>query len=99
MKIDGVVCDCCGQTVAGIAAMHWESRPSVFRLKFPRDGVNGGDWSMDVCQKCRHELFDAIAATIDGLRKSGQHSIHCAGYRGVGSAFDESKCDCKESGQ
>lgn len=23
------------------------------------------------------------------------HSIHCAGYRGVGNPYDESLCDCK----
>lgn len=99
MKLESIQCDCCGRQVTNIASLHWESKPSVFRLKFPRDGINGGDWSMDVCQKCRHELFDAISATIDRLGKSGQHSIHCAGYRGVGTEFDESKCDCKECGK
>jgi len=99
MKLDGIKCDCCGRVIDNIAALHWESRPSVFTLKFPRDGINGGDWSMDVCQKCRHVLFDAIRLTIDGLRKTGRHSIHCGGYRGVGEPFDEENCDCDRTGE
>lgn len=91
MKIDGVTCDCCGRDVIGIAAMHWESRPSVFKLTFPRDGINGGHWNMDVCERCRHVLFDAIRATIDELRHTGKHSIHCSAYMGVGVPFDDER--------
>ena len=94
MKIDGIKCDCCGRVVDNIAALHWETRPSVFALRFPRDGVNGGNWNLDVCEKCRHVLFDAIRATIDELRNTGKHSIHCAGYGGVGEPFDYDRCDC-----
>lgn len=68
MKIDGIVCDGCGTAIQSPAALHWEKRPSVFALKFPRDGVNGGDWNMDVCAECREKLFDAITGTIDCLR-------------------------------
>ena len=99
MKLDGIKCDCCGRVIDNIAALHWESRPSVFRLNFPRDGINGGDWNMDVCQRCRHDLFDAIQSAINGLRKSGQHSIHCAGYRGPRESFDEAECDCCKVGE
>lgn len=95
MKLDGIKCDCCGRVIDNIAALHWESKPSVFRLTFPRDGINGRDWNMDVCQKCRHVLFDAITDAIDGLRRTGSHSIHCAGYLGAGNPFDESACDCE----
>jgi hypothetical protein len=70
MKIDGITCDCCGRDVINAAAMHWESRPSVFSLTFPRDGMNGGHWNMDVCEKCRHALFDAIHGTVQGLRNN-----------------------------
>lgn len=93
MKIDGITCDCCGREVIGIGAMHWESRPSVFSLTFPRDGINGGQWNMDICAGCRCVLFDAITATIKKLREP-QHSIHCTAYGGVGVPFDDERCDC-----
>lgn len=96
MKLDAIKCDCCGRVVGDIASLHWESKPSIFRLKFPRDGINGGDWSMDVCQKCRHVLFDAIKDTISDLKRAESHSIHCAGYRGGANPFDEAACDCRE---
>lgn len=95
MKLDGITCDCCGVTVPSIAVLNWESRPSVFKLTFPRDGVNGGVWNMDVCEKCRHILFDAIQSTIQELRNMGtKHSIHCSAYNGVGVPFDDERCDC-----
>lgn len=95
MKIEGITCDCCGRDVLNVGALHWEQRPSVFKLKFPRDGLNGGEWNMDVCEKCRHVLFDAIHITIQELRNfKAKHSIHCTAYGGVGVPFDDERCDC-----
>ncbi len=67
MKLDGITCDCCGYKVINPGALHWENRPSVFKLKLPRDGINGGEWNMDVCAGCREALFDAITDKITEL--------------------------------
>ena len=68
MKLEGITCDCCGSDVVNIPSLHWERRPSVFSLKFPRDGINGGQWNMDVCACCRESLYDAITDKITELR-------------------------------
>lgn len=70
MKLQRIICDCCGARFdsQALANMTWESKPSVFTTKFPRDGVNGGDWNMDVCGSCRRTLFDSIQAVIHTLQ-------------------------------
>ena len=68
MKIDVITCDCCGMDIRNPGALCWENRPSVFKLTFPRDGINGGVWNMDVCAGCREGLFDAIEDKITELR-------------------------------
>jgi hypothetical protein len=80
VKLDLVKCDCCGceMTSAQIAKWNWDQKPSVFNLTFPRDGINGGQWNMDVCGRCREVLFDAIRSTINRLR--GGHYDDDAGY-------------------
>lgn len=79
MKMDMIKCDCCGyeMTTAQIAKWHWDQKPSVFELKFPRDGINGGQWNMDVCVRCREFLFDAIRSTINRLR-GGEYEGDCS---------------------
>lgn len=67
MKIEEIECDMCKQRV-NPAACTWETRPSVFSLTFPRDGINGGVWNMDVCASCRCMLHDAITTTINERR-------------------------------
>lgn len=94
MKINGITCDCCGQTFIGNPNVNWEQFPSVFKLTFPRDGVNGGVWNMDICATCRGVLFDAISNTIHDLQHPKPHSIHCSAYGGVGVSFDDERCDC-----
>jgi hypothetical protein len=65
MRREAIQCDCCGaESQQGL----WEHRFSVFNLQFPRDGVNGGQWNMDMCSDCRRVLHDAIVATIKELR-------------------------------
>lgn len=68
MKIEGIICDCCGVKIINPASLAWDNRPSVFTLTFPRDGINGGLWNMDVCAGCREGLYDAIQDKITELR-------------------------------
>lgn len=68
MKREYIVCDCCGSEVDQSENQRWEHRPGVFSLKFPRDGINGGEWNMDVCCDCRNILHDTIRDTIRTLR-------------------------------
>lgn len=68
MKLEGIKCDCCGSEITNILALRWDRKPSVFSLKFPRDGVNGGLWNMDVCASCRESIYDAIVDKITELR-------------------------------
>lgn len=74
MKLIGTQCDCCGVKLDSqlLANLSWENQPSVFALEFPRDGINGGYWKMDVCGECRRTLYDAIDGTIKGLREKGK---------------------------
>lgn len=67
MKKEVIICDCC-KLECDTSPGHWEHRPSVFTLKFPRDSINGGIWNMDVCPRCRRILYDAIDGTVKRLR-------------------------------
>lgn len=69
MKREFTVCDMCGAEVDDKQQGHWEYKTSHFKLTFPRDGINGGVWSMDVCHCCRHKLYDAIDGTIKATRE------------------------------
>lgn len=78
MKIERIECDCCGRHV-NQALVSWDRRASHFVAKCPEDGINGGQWSMDVCADCRKVLHDAIRSTVDGLRdKAKQERSHHA---------------------
>lgn len=68
MKIERIVCDCCGEHVNNATA-HWESRATHVTIHCPPDGINGGQWSMDVCAKCRKLLHETIRDTVDGIRE------------------------------
>ena len=76
MKLDGVVCDTCLTQIANARVLDWDQKPSVFTLDFPRDGVNGGHWNMDVCAECRGKLYDAITHAVDCLRTGKPSRLH-----------------------
>jgi hypothetical protein len=67
MKIERIECDCCGRRT-NQALVSWDRRASHFQAVCPEDGINGGQWSMDVCFKCRKILHDVIRETVDGIR-------------------------------
>lgn len=72
MRIERIQCDCCGAQ-ANNAVLHWESRATHVKIECPPDGINGGQWSMDVCSECRKILHDTIRGAVDELR---QRAIH-----------------------
>lgn len=67
MKRELIECDICRAKVDP-STCNWETKPTHFKLTFPRDGVNGGVWSMDVCASCRVRLYDIIDFGIRNLR-------------------------------
>ena len=83
MKTELLICDCCGveMSVCHLAGLSWESKPSVFTATCPPDGINGGQFSMDVCSTCRRNLHDAIQSVI--ARGRARHLRTCGtAFRG-----------------
>lgn len=70
MKREFIICDVCGCENNPLHQT-WETRPSRFELTLPRDGVNGGAWSLDVCHSCRAKIHDAISGVIESISVEG----------------------------
>lgn len=85
MKIEEYECDCCGARV-NQALMAWDQRASHVVMKCPEDGINGGQWSMDVCASCRKVLHGAIREAVDRLREKANENKRLAeGVRSRGT--------------
>ena len=53
-----IVCDICGSEQ--VEGLHWEHNTVHCDADFPRDGVNGGDFSGDWCWRCRNIIHNEI---------------------------------------
>lgn len=60
MKKQLVICDFCGCVQPD--GLSWEFATVHVAVDVPRDGLNGGDYSGDMCRPCRDRLADFMEA-------------------------------------
>jgi hypothetical protein len=59
------ICDKCGKEQENSKA-DWDTQIKTITAKCPIDGINGGDFSKDLCKECRKLLNEILTNFFKG---------------------------------